>query len=653
MKKTIALLLCLSLILSFSAPATAMEAVKVETNNVTEKTELISKRDVYSKTYILPDGSYQYVAYATPVHYKDGTGTYAEIDNKITDAVNRDGYKYTNTANGWNAYFAEEIGSNNAVMMTSGKYNISFSFVGQTGTAKVIKATDVSVDSRKGTASTYYQKLRDDDRAVVYSNVVENVDIAYTVKTGALKEDIILKSKQAPSVFRFHLTTNGLTLKKSGDTFGLFAATGEEIFTFAPLYMEDANGKRSENVSLQFDSVKNGYEITVSADVSFLNDVDTAYPVVIDPSLMVTGSGVTYDTYVDLEYPNSNYYLSENLWTGGSVNSNVVRTYIKFDMPNGVGGSQVTSAYINIRKKDYETPTFKAYRVSSSWSSSAITWNSKPSYSSFDSSGISVNSTGDWYQLDVTDMVGYWLSGVHPNYGVILKATNETDASNLTKFYSSDAPSPNKPELIINYTEGSNFAHLVGVDAVDPVTLQKHDHESSLGSIQTYLEIVGYTPQIHLGSFSINNIKKYLIDDVSSVFVSRSHGGYQESNGIQQNTYIVIKDGITFTSDIELSSLDLSHMDLVMFVGCATGRGGEYGNNLPHQAVIQGAVAAVGFEETIHCDDANIWLIQFWRLMELHYSISSACALLSVQGQYIGTGLENVVLCGNSNIILN
>ena len=643
-------MLCLALILSFSAPATATEAVSVETNNLTEKIEILSKRDMYSKTYVLPDGSYQYVGYATPIHYKDGTGTYAEINNKITDAVNRDGYKYTNTANGWNAYFSENISNENAVMMTSGKYNIAFSFVEQTGTAKVIKATDVSVDSRKGTASTYYQKLRDDDRAVVYSNVVENVDIAYTVKTGALKEDIILKSKQASSTFRFHLATNGLTPKKSGDTFGLFAATGEEIFTFAPLYMEDANGKRSENVSLQFDSVKNGYEVTVSADVSFLNAADTAYPVVIDHSKMVTGSGVTYDTYVDLEYPNSNYYLSENLWTGGSVNSNVVRTYIKFDMPNGVSGSQVTSAYINIRKKDYETPTITASIVTEDWSSSTATWYAKPSYTNLVKSPEAIDIGGDWYQLDVTDIVESWLSGVFSNYGFILKATNETIASNLTKFYSSDAPSPNKPEFIINYIGDSDFAHLVGVDS------DNHDHQSSLELIQTYFENIGYTPQIHLGLFTKTQIKNYLNDDISNIFVSRSHGGHQEINDIQLNTFIRVGAAVSgdiLRSDEDLTSLNLSNMDLIMFMGCETGRGGEYGNNLPHQAVLQGATAAIGFESGIGCDSANAWLIQFWRLIELHYSISSACALLSVQGQYIGTGLEAVVVCGNSNIILN
>lgn len=104
------------------------------------------------------------------------------------------------------------------------------------------------------------------------------MDVAYIVKTGALKEDIILKSPQASTIFKFKLTTNGLVLKESENAVALFNAAGEEIFTFAPLFMEDANGKRSDNVSLSYTSVKNGYELTISADTEFLQASDTAYP---------------------------------------------------------------------------------------------------------------------------------------------------------------------------------------------------------------------------------------------------------------------------------------------------------------------------------------------------------------------------------------
>ena len=462
MKKFIALLLCFALILPFASPAKA-ETVSLDasTDTLTAKTEILSKRDTYSKTYLLSDGTYQYVSYAEPVHYKDSTGTYVEINNEIASTVNlngyaytntADGYQYTNTSNAWNAHFSEKLNNNNAVMMTYGAYNIAFSFTEQTGNAAVMKATALPTASAKSIlSSAYHQKLSADNRAVIYKDVAEDVDIAYTVQTGALKEDIILKSKLAPSTFKFRLTANGLTLRENGDTISLFTAVGKEVFTFAPLYMEDANGKRSENVSLTYTSANNGYELTVSADTDFLNAADTAYPVVIDPSIMVTGSGATHDTCVDQQYPTSNYYLSENLWTGGAYGTNAMRTYMKFIILTDILPRQVTSAHIYLLKKDYQVPTIKAYRITENWTSSAITWNTQPTCDQTAYSSVAENTTGNWYGLDVTDIVKSWLGDGLPNYGVVLKEPDENNSSQKTKFYSSDAPSPNKPELVINY----------------------------------------------------------------------------------------------------------------------------------------------------------------------------------------------------------
>lgn len=160
------MLLCLALILSFASPVTAETlSLDASTSILTEKTEVLSKRDIYSKTYLLPDGTYQYVASAEPIHYKDSSGTYVEINNEITSAVKldgyayantADGYKYTNTSNSWNAYFSEKLNDNNAVMMTSGEYNIAFSIAEQTSTAAVTKTTDISLANARSTLSAYH-----------------------------------------------------------------------------------------------------------------------------------------------------------------------------------------------------------------------------------------------------------------------------------------------------------------------------------------------------------------------------------------------------------------------------------------------------------------------------------------------------------------
>ncbi len=443
MKKFIALLLSVALILSFAPYVNAASLS-------TEKTEVLSKRTVYSKTYRLSDGSYQFISRAEPIHYKDNSGAYVEINNAITDTVKQAGYKYTNTANQWNAHFSEKLDNSDAVMLTSGKYSISFSLTEQTGTAGVVKATVLA--SSKDNLSAYHQKLSADNRAVLYPDVAENVDIAYTVQADALKEDIILNSPLAPSVYKFRLTTNGLTIKETDGKLSLYTAADEEVFSFAPLYMEDANGKRSENVTMTYTSVKNGYELNVSADEEFLNAKDTAYPVVIDPTVTITGSSNTYDTCVDQQYPSTNYYLAESLWTGGKVGTNAMRTYIKFDLPTDIYvSSQVTSAFVFVMKRDYETPHIKAYPVTSSWSSSAVTWNNKPNFNSEIYTPEVFNTEANRYRLNVKNILQCWLFGSIPNHGLVLKEPNETDSAQKTRFYSSEASSPNKPELVIEY----------------------------------------------------------------------------------------------------------------------------------------------------------------------------------------------------------
>ena len=98
----------------------------------------------------------------------------------------------------------------------------------------------------------------------------------------------------------------------------------------------------------------------------------------------------------------------------------------------------------------------KAYRVTSNWSSSAITWNNKPGYTTTGATGTISLDTGAWYKINVTTMVKNWRSGTYSNYGFMLKEPSESNTNQKTKFYSSDAPSPNKPELIINYTSTSS-----------------------------------------------------------------------------------------------------------------------------------------------------------------------------------------------------
>lgn len=441
---------------SISTDATLNENSEV----VSEPVEITALRESNSKTYMLPDGSYQYVGYAEDVHYRKADGSFEEIDNTIVLSTNRANYAYTNNANYWKAYFKESLNDEDAVILVRDNYQISFSMP-TTGDSTVIKASEISnlaasLSASKNTSvselsTEYFETLSADTRAVLYRDVLPGIDVSYTVGTNTLKEDIILKKPTGVNSFSFTVNTGSLSVDVVDNIVSFVDNSGNEVFRLAPLYMVDAAGKRSEELSYSITSNGTKYTLTIAADAAFLSAADTQYPVVIDPSVMVTGASNTYDTCVDQQYPSSNYYLSENLWTGGAFGTNAMRTYIKFDMPSGISASDITSAYLRIKKKEHLTPTIKAYRVTSSWTSSGITWNNRPGYTSTNASDTISLYSGDWYSMDVTALVRNWINGTYTNYGFVLKEPSETDSAQKTKFYSSDAPSPNKPELVINY----------------------------------------------------------------------------------------------------------------------------------------------------------------------------------------------------------
>lgn len=443
-------LICLTLV--FQVAGSIAETNKDTIQSVEVPSEVVSLRTEKSKTYLMQDGSYRYVGFAENIHYKDKSGDYLEIDNSIIETRERDGYCLTNAANTWHVFFADYITNNRAITIENGDGVLSFNLVGDNSKVKIQRAAVLS-DQRE----VYYREISEDNRAVVYKDVMPSVDIVYISKSGSLKEDIVLRDRASAHSFVFNIAIDNIFPIQKGNNICFIDDTGKEIFRTEDLFMEDAIGKKSDSVSLALKKENNNYSIIVSADDSFLNAEDTVYPVIIDPTIRVTGASDTFDTCVDEQYPSSNYYTSQNLWTGGKTETNTMRTYMKFTLPSGISASQVTNATLRVKKRGYATPSIKAYRVTQDWTSSSVTWNNKPTYTTSGGSNACTLDSGSWYKITVTSLVRSWLQGTYSNYGFLLKEPSETNADQKTKWYSSDAPSPNKPELVIDYTTGSTY----------------------------------------------------------------------------------------------------------------------------------------------------------------------------------------------------
>lgn len=443
---SVIMVLSLGMSTSFAMGVQETGATQNTTGDAERLYEVVELRELNSKTYLLSDGTYQYVGSAEDIHYEDADGSLKEIDNAITDKPGQEGYVYGNTANSWHTYFSDSLCEKNAVFLEKGNYKIAFSMIG--ANSQSIAAKSSVLDKSE---SIFDEMLVDDNRVVVYEDVFEGIDVAYTARTNGVKEEIILRNASAANVFEFDFTLNGLAILEKEGSVLFVDSEGQSIFSLEPMYMEDANGKYSENVKYTIESVEEGCRITIIADKEFLSASDTQYPVIIDPSVMISGSSVTLDTCVDQQYPSSKYYSSVNLWTGGLLGTNAMRTFIKFTLPTDIPASNVTSAYLRIKRNAYATPGIKACRVTQIWFGSSTSWNSQPTYTDVNQSGVASYDGLDWYRMYTTDIVKGWLDG-GSNYGFCLKEPSELSTTQKTRHYSSDAPYPNRPELVINFT---------------------------------------------------------------------------------------------------------------------------------------------------------------------------------------------------------
>lgn len=108
--------------------------------------------------------------------------------------------------------------------------------------------------------------------------------------------------------------------------------------------------------------------------------------------------------------------------------------------------------------------------------------------------------------------------------------------------------------------------------------------------------------------------------DNAKILVSRSHG-----NGDSQYTCIYLgNDEFVYPSD--LSALDLSNLDLVLYIACKTAANRDIETSLIDKSVQQGAECAVGFKETIYRTYTNEWTRKFFASYAKGKSIEQACS---------------------------
>ena len=167
------------------------------------------------------------------------------------------------------------------------------------------------------------------------------------------------------------------------------------------------------------------------------------------------------DSYIYSNYPDDNFGNISWFGIGHIVTWGSFRAYLKFNLTDLPAGVDITNATLKLYQYDHQE-SFGApqsfelgiYKVNGLWEENGITWNTRPGYKSTPESTLSVAPDAEtWLSWNITTLVKGWYSGSIPNYGVVLRDTDETTGNIFIKCYSSDYdPNPSRcPKLEITY----------------------------------------------------------------------------------------------------------------------------------------------------------------------------------------------------------
>ena len=278
---------------------------------------------------------------------------------------------------------------------------------------------------------------------------------AYDVIGTTVKERIELLSKDAERSFRFRYSTKDLVLTEEEGQIVLKDQTGKTVLVMEPLYMYDAAGAESSDVTYTLETIKDNrnnheYILTVTAGSKWLDAEERVYPVTVDPTVTLKKENLNfYDAHVNSDSPNTNTN-STGTCTVGTNPYGTSYIYTKFTLPSDIKESdRIVSAelafepFTNDSASIFGTtvkagPYLCAYETIADWNPSTITWNNKPAFGSDVIDYDKVDSNSRWYTWDITKILqGSGLG--NKTYGVTLRSYNDESFSKRCYFYSSNS----------------------------------------------------------------------------------------------------------------------------------------------------------------------------------------------------------------------
>ncbi|MBQ9744288.1 MAG: DNRLRE domain-containing protein [Clostridia bacterium] len=493
------------------------EEIKIdyEAEVLDEKEEL---REENIKHYLLSDGTTKAVVYPVPVHYLNENGEWTDIDNTLSLISNE--YSVNNK---FEIKFAKKSGSSGLLSIKDGEYKITFTPVNA-------NKSDAEIDNPEKPNSLKFKdvsSLSHLKSKVTYGNAYEGVDLEYILTGNNIKENIIVNKKLDEYIFEFEIKVKGLELSvQDGCVVFTDSETLEEKYRIPLPYMYDANGEYSMAVEYNVEqSSNNKYTLTVKADREWINSSSRAFPVVIDPSIMLTtGTSVGCVDSNGVNYSSNEFHIVGTSLNYANLGLNYVdsRLYYKANMPSIPNGAVLTNATVTYANLDVDNPlNIGAYKVTSDWTPSTLV----ASHSSIGSLSvnpydiITLESTQSVAEWNITDVAKEWLSGTS-NYGICLKALSNIG----TDGYFASLTSGNRQDI-----EGPRI-EITYIDTVGLENYFSYYASSAGGAGQGYINsFTGNLTFVHSIVSTVDEILPYTVSFIYNSQKGRWITSYSES----------------------------------------------------------------------------------------------------------------------------
>ncbi|WP_225839514.1 DNRLRE domain-containing protein [Streptomyces sp. NK08204] len=400
--------------------------------------EVLSERTADSTTWALPSGSMRTESFAGPVRVKRN-GKWQDIDTSLAD-TGADLKPKAAVAD----VTVSDGGDSRLASVARGRTRFAMGWQGKLPAPKVSGAT-ASYDLGSGQA------------------------LKVTALKQGFSESVVLAGRpNGPVTYRIPVKLDGLKLSRaaSGNLLLKDAAGKLVAAAPAPMMWDSSRDRRSgesahrARVATKIETAKDGSQtLVLTPDRTFLSDPVLTYPVTVDPT---TTLAVTTDTWVQNPDYTSSQQGSQELKSGTyDGGADTARSYLKFDV-SPFTGKHIQSASLSLY--NYYSATCgtsgaatDAKRITSSWSSSTITWGVQPTTTTTSKAsntghwGYDSSCPANWSSWNLQAMVQDWANG-STNYGLQVAAASESDSTTWRRFRSADYTTAGyAPKLVVTY----------------------------------------------------------------------------------------------------------------------------------------------------------------------------------------------------------